>query len=398
MKRNYKLFNQMAGPLFRELSCTLAEKTTDNVTLFTGHPDTLRYQPKLSELQIKKMPPYNRRSKFTRLYSWVTYTFKSIFELIKMNKNDVAIVASNPPVIILFLIVARLFRRQYFVIVYDIYPDVLVSLGYLKTNSTLVQIWENLNRIALNGALGVFTISEKMAAKIEEKFDPVGTFLGKVEVIPVWVNTELIKPVQKFENPIAIELGLQDKFIVLYSGNLGISHDIESILLAAKQLSKQKNIMFVIVGEGAKKEDAVRFKEKNNLENLMILPFQPEDTLPFSLGMADISIVTLEMGAEDIMIPSKTFYYMASGAAVIGICNKGSDLAQTIQKASCGMTVQPGQFMKLAETVTNLSKDLDSLQKFKHSARAYSVKFHEKNICTSFIIEKFFKVVNAKNT
>ena len=88
---------------------------------------------------------------------------------------------------------------------------------------------------------------------------------------------------------------------------------------------------------------------------------------------------------------------MASGAAVIGICNKG-DLAQTIQKASCGMTVQPGQFMKLAETVTNLSKDLDSLQKFKHSARAYSVKFHEKNICTSFIIEKFFKVVNAKNT
>ena len=127
-------------------------------------------------------------------------------------------------------------------------------------------------------------------------------------------------------------MGLQDKFIVLYSGNLGISHDIESILLAAKQLSKQKNIMFVIVGEGAKKEDAVRFKEKNNLENLMILPFQPEDTLPFSLGMADISIVTLEMGAEDIMILPKHFitWHLAQLVYVI------KDLAQTIQKASCG--------------------------------------------------------------
>ena len=187
-----------------------------------------------------------------------------------------------------------------------IFTQTFWFLGYLKTNSTLVQIWENLNRIALIGALGVFTISEKMAAKIEEKFDPVGTFLGKVEVIPEKrVNTELIKPVQKFENPIAIELGLQDKFIVLYSGNLGISHDIESILLAAKQLSKQKNIMFVIVGEGAKKEDAVRFKEKNNLENLMILPFQPEDTLPFSLGI-QISQSNSEIKEEDDD-PSKHF-------------------------------------------------------------------------------------------
>mgnify|MGYP002003432227 CR=1 FL=1 len=376
----------MAGPLFRELGCAIGEAVKGDVTLFTGHPDTTKYFPKISELNIRLMPGYNRRSKITRVFSWLSYTVCSVIELVRMKKSETAIVVSNPPTMVLFLILARLLGKRYIVIIYDIFPDVFVSLGFLSPINPVVKVWCSLNKIAWNGAQGVFTIANRMASNLETQFDSRKTVLGHVAVLPVWVDTNTLKPIPRSKNTFAADLGLKNKFIVLYSGNMGLSHDINSILEAAKALSNIKEIAFVLIGQGAKWNDAVRFQNEHSLENLMVLPFQSEDILPMSLGMADLGIVSLETGAGNVMIPSKTYYYMSVGAAVIGICDIDSELADTLTLAQCGTTVSPGKPQELANIISGLFDNTRKLETFKQSARSHCVKFHRKEVCVKSFI------------
>ena len=379
----------MAGPLFRELGCAIGKAAIGDVTLFTGHPDTTKYFPKIYELNIRLMPGYNRKSKITRVFSWLSYTVYSVIELVRMKRSEIAIVVSNPPTMVLFLVLARLLGKRYIVIIYDIFPDVFVSLGFMSPINPVVKMWRSLNKIAWNGAQGVFTIGNRMASNLEAQFDSRKTPLGHVAVLPVWVNTNTFKPVPRSKNTFAADLGLKNKFVVLYSGNMGLSHDINSILQAAKALSNRKEIAFVLIGEGAKWNDAVQFQNEHNLENLTVLPFQSEDILPMSLGMADLGIVSLETGAGNVMIPSKTYYYMSVGAAVIGICDTDSELADTLTLAQCGATVRPGKPEELANIISGLFDNTKKLETLQQLARSHCVKFHQKDVC----IRSFIRVL-----
>ena len=387
MAAKYLLFNQMAGPLFRELAFELAERQGGETLLFTGHPDTVELGPQLGALTIVPMPAYDRRSIARRLLSWLNYTTRALLRMITMPRSSVALVVSNPPIMGPVLWLAGLLGRRYFVLVYDLHPDTLEAMGSLPQNGVIARIWRALNKRVWNRAEGVFTIGGRMARRLTQQFDPSKTKLGKVEVIPVWADTNNLKPLPRAENSFAKELGVEDKTVVLYSGNMGISHDIDSILSAAELLKDQDDIAFVLIGEGAKWQEAYDFKHSKNLTNLQVLPFQPEDRLPQSLSMADISLVALDPGAENLMIPSKTFYYMAVGSAILAICQDGSELSDVIADGQCGLVMAPGKPEKLASAIVSLADNKSKLDQMKTNAREYCLTHHSRELCTSQFVD-----------
>lgn len=380
--------NQMAGPLFRELAEDLSKNFENKSELYTGHTDTLKYVNCIETLTISKSPLYDRKSNFTRIISWIKYTFLAFFKVIFAPKGTLILIVSNPPLLgPLAWFVSKCRKLPYVVLVYDMHPDTMISFGVLKKNSTAVKIWRYVNKCVWEQASAVYTIGDVMAKKLSGQFDVEKTQLKIVGVIPPWADTENIKPIEKSLNPLVNELDQFGYITVLYSGNMGISHDIDSILKAAKLLRKHTNIKFIFIGEGAKWQHAYDYVQQEKLLNVQVLPFQSEERLPYTMALGDISLVALDKGAEGLMVPSKMYYYMAAGSAIIGICQGRNDLEESLLLGKCGVVVKPGEPDLLAKEILYLATDEKKLETLKVNARKSSINYFSREACMSNLIK-----------
>lgn len=397
MKKLTKILflNQMAGPLFRELAEDLSTKMPKVSTLFTGHPDTLAIGSSTKKLIISSAPVYNRGSKLLRIFSWINYSLFAFWKMFNTDKNTIIFFVSNPPFLGFFVFLISLVKRtRYVVLVYDLHVDIFIGCGILSKNSLVVRLWRLINRIVWNRSIAVYTIGTVMAKNLNRQFKVKNTKLAQVGVVYPWVNTKKIKPISKIDNPLSGDLGQFGKITILYSGNMGISHDIDSILQASKILKNEKNISFLLIGHGEKWRDAVDFQKKNNLDNLQVLPFQSEENLPYTMSLADIALVSLEDGVEGFMVPSKMFYYMSAGAAIVGICNEKNDVAEIIKSYNCGITVKPKNPKDLASSIKKLSIDIKKLHKFKKNSRQSAISNFSRKMCTDKLNQEILSLIN----
>jgi len=372
----------MAGPLFRELAEGLSESFIEDSELYTGHPDTLRIGSKVPKLKISAGPVYNRRSYLTRFLSWLAYSFCVFWRLLFVSKTSAIFVVSNPPILgpVVWLI-CKLRGLPYAVLIYDIHPDTLIKFGPLKEKSLITRLWRKMNKVTWSSAAAVYTIGPIMAKRLMKQFDVTQTRLGEIAVIPPWADTDKIRPIEKDKNPFTQKFKQENKKTILYSGNMGISHDIDNMLLAAKILRNEKGLNFLFIGEGAKWQTAVDFVKENNLDNIQVHPFLPEEDLRFSMALADISLVALDKGAEGLMVPSKVYYYMAAGSVIIGICQGENDLRETVEGAGCGFIIPPGEPEMLAEKILSLIAKPDSLIEMGQKSRNMSELKYSRTAC-----------------
>lgn len=389
------LFNQMAGPLFRELALDLASRLPRGATLITGHPDTVALAARSDSLKIVPAAEYDRRNRRTRLRSWLQYSLQAFARMLSGQTSANLVVTTPPTLGVLAYLTRVLTGRPYYVLVYDLYPDTLVALGVLGSSDWITRVWRAVNRRVWNRSLGVFTIGHRMASRLAGQFDPARTPLGQVEVVPLWVDTDQIRPVPRPENPLVQELGIGERVTVLYSGNMGYSHDIDSILHASELLRHRDDVRFVLIGGGAKWHEAKVFSERPEATNIQVLPFQPEERLPLTMSLADISLVALDQGMEGMMIPSKTYYYMAGASAIIAICDGASELVDTVEASRSGFQVPPGESKVLAARIEQLLDDRELLHCMRTRARAYCVKRHARKACTDAFIEAMMQAART---
>ena len=377
------MLNQMAGPLFRELAEDLAPLYKDGCVLMTGHPDTLQYQlSEKSKLSIKAGPVYNRASKLRRVQSWLSYLMASTSHILSAKSGDAILLVSNPPLLGPWIWMLSRFKPiPYGVLIYDIHPEVLIRLGVLAERGLIVKMWRFFNKVVNEDAHLIVTIGRRMANVLsaQKSFNA-----KKVVVVPPWVDVKKIVPIDRVKNPFAKEIPeIKDQTIVLYSGNMGASHDIDSMLAAAKILQNDRTILFIFIGDGDKHSDIKSFIQENELGNILLLPFQPESNIKYSLPVADISLVSLDQGMEDLMVPSKSFYYLAAGSALIAIANQDSELSDLLGQHNCGLLVSPGKPLKLVEAIKRLASGSEELEVMKKTARTLAETKYARNICVS---------------
>lgn len=373
----------MAGPLFRELAEYLA-KAWAPAMLYTGHPHTVSHK-EIECLNIISAPEYNRTNNLNRLLSWMNYFVKAVNTIWKKPKNTLLFIVSNPPFLGLVGLLFKWSRgQQYVMLVYDIYPDLLIGLGRLR-NGVFSRCWDFLNRLVYQNSSIVITIGQDMAHRLETKIKKSSKERKNVICIPCWADTEKIKPLKKDKNWFAKQHGLIGKTVVLYSGNMGHTHNIESILEVAKKLREERGIQFLFIGEGAKQSLLKKSIKEFNLNNVMLLPFQSEEILPYSLTAGDIGVIAYQKGTESCMIPSKAYYYMAAGLALFVISNQENDLTTMVQKKRCGVWVKNSDIVGMASAIKELHNNTEDLNQYKKVTRKTAEEFYSKKNCELFL-------------
>lgn len=337
MNRPAVLFlNQVAGPLFRELAEDVAREV-GGAELLTGHVAEIGRALHPS-LRVIAAPDYDRRTLLRRAFSWLRYFFRAAVIVLRSDRRQLLFFVSNPPFLpVLGWFAAVLRGQRYCVLVYDLYPGVLVQLGRLSPRSPVTWAWRKFNRLIWGRAALVFTIGDHMAATI--RAEGKGLPQLDVRVIPNWADVDFVRPLPKSENRFLQSLGWGNRTVVLYSGNLGNTHNLDGLLQAAESLKARPDLAFLIIGAGARWGAVEAAIAGRGLGNVKLLPFQPEHLLPQTLPAGDIAVVSMENAIAGYMVPSKTYYSLAAGSALLALVPRECEVGDLVAAGGCGVRV-----------------------------------------------------------
>jgi glycosyltransferase involved in cell wall biosynthesis len=322
-------------------------------------------------------PKYDRSTFRARMISWIKYLFAAAAFCFSVSGRPLIFLIAQPPIIpVLGYLQKKIYGRRYVVWIDDVYPDVLIRKKLISPRGWVARAWSHLNRVTLRNAEHIFTLTPSMLTTLQ-RYLPDGF---PMTIIPTWVDTDLILPVPKCDNSWAEQNGLTEKTVIMYSGNFGNTHDLDSLLEAARLLKARPDLIFVLIGAGTKWEAVRRSVCEKNDTNVLVLPWQPSSVLHQSLSSADIAYVSLGTGIEGISMPSKTYYAMAAGSAVLASSAEISDLAKIVNRFDCGIVVKPGCVPALVEAIERLCSDRAMLEKCKNNARTAAVEHYSRSV------------------
>lgn len=372
--RKMIFINQESGPLMVDIVNKFSSSDS-NVILYTGK--VIETYSKLnSNVKVRYLSTYKKNNNYIRVLTWTIFFLQTFFYLIiDLRKNSKIYFSSNPPFIYFLML---FFKNKFFVHIYDVYPDALLAFPQINHSSYIYKLFIFFNKKIFTKSEKIFTASEGMKNMLKKY-----TNKNKIKVVSWWADTNFIKPIENKKNLFIKKFNLRDKFIVMYSGNLGNTHNIEKILNTAQSLVHKTKIVFIIIGDGAKKSIVNSFQKKHNLQNLLVLPFQDISMLPHSLTASDISIVLDSMSSKKNIstasIPSKVYYLMAAGSVIYAEADNKSELNRLIKKYDLGLCDDSKENQNLKSFILNCFQNLDKIKKFKNNSRKASFNFTMKN-------------------
>ncbi len=315
-------------------------------------------------VQVHSAPPYDNRTYVTRAVSWSRYVASLVPRLACTRSAPVVFVTTNPP---LLPLVAYLLRRRYgwpyVAWVWDLYPDAFVHQGLATARNPLVRLWARANRLTFGSAHAVLTLSPDMATAVA-RYMPRGMV---PQVVPTWVDVDAIRPMPKHENPFVAEHRLADSLIVLYSGNLGVTHDLSGLFEAARSMSSDPRVRFLFVGGGARERELRELSVA--LPNVTWVPRQSASAVRYSMAAGDVAMVSVADGIGQVSMPSKTYSYMAAGCALLGLTSGENSLARVIERTSSGVNVDPRDTRAVIAALTRFRDDREFLDRCRRNAR-----------------------------
>jgi colanic acid biosynthesis glycosyl transferase WcaI len=242
--------------------------------------------------------------------------------------------------------IARARRAPFVFNVQDVYPDVAVDLGVLRSRR-VIGAASRLERFCYERADAITVLSEDIKANVCLKTASP----QKVRVIPNFVDTNWLKPSTR-DNSYRRELGLTDKIVVMYAGNVGLSQCLEILIESAAALAYEPDLAFVINGQGAARAELER--RAGGLANVHFVDLQPLGRLPEVLAAADVHVVPLRRGLARSSVPSKTYSILAAGRPLIASVDEGSEVARIVERAGAGITVPPEDPESLTKAIKAL--------------------------------------------
>ena len=290
--------------------------------------------------------------------------------LFSIKRGDKVLVVTNPPLLPFFVrVVCWLKGAKFVLLVHDVYPDVFVPLGLMKSSHPLYRMLSWVNGKLYASADRVVALGRDMERLVEEKSQGG----AHVSVIPNWGDVNVITPMPKTENALLQKLNLTDKFVVHYSGNHGRTHDLLSIIEAAKLLEDERDVHFLFIGEGSGKAEVVARASELELENVTFCTFVDRAELNTSLNAADVSVLAFKKGMAGISVPSRLYNLMAAGKPILGVVDNNSEVADVIREAKLGVAVSPESPRNLAEQILSLRNDGDLRVKMAENSRNEAV-------------------------
>jgi glycosyltransferase involved in cell wall biosynthesis len=286
----------------------------------------------------------------------------------QLRRGDRVLVVTNPPVLP-FLIRAACFLRgsAFLLLVHDVYPEVLVATGLVRRNGLPARLLGWLTKLLYRSAMRIVVLGRDMEALVTDK---LGGDQDTVTIIPHWGDVDEIGPAGRSQNALLRGRGLEHKFVVQYSGNMGRAHALEPVLEAARRLRDRNDIHFLFVGTGAKKNWLKGAVANDQLPNVDILPYLPRIELDVSLNACDVAVIPFIPGMSGVSVPSRMYNVMAAGRPILAVADESSELARVVREEGIGWVLPPGAPDNLADTILEARANPRRLAEMGARARA----------------------------
>jgi glycosyltransferase involved in cell wall biosynthesis len=354
LNRSYYPDVEATGQLLTELCCDLA--AAHEVTVIAGRPNFVTTGPGRGPLVERELHGgveilrvrnlrFNKVRLLARGLGLASYLLLAMLVALRRPRPDVVVVETDPPLLGVMGAVLKWWHRCRLVFyLQDLYPEVGLVLGRLRPGPVAWLLrWAT--QVGLRRADRVVVLGEDMRRRVLGR----GVRPGKVVVVPNWADTRAVRP-PVGESPLRREWGINGRFVVMYSGNLGLSQDLDQVLSAAEQL-RGEVVEFLFVGEGAAKPGLRDQANHLGLDNVRFLPYQPKERLGESLAAADVHLITLHPGLAGYIVPSKLYGILAAGRPYVAAVDEDSEVAAVTARAGTGLRVRPNSPDELTRAV-----------------------------------------------
>lgn len=384
-----------------QLMTELCEELQDDfdITVIAGFPNYTGNIPqqyngkrivkeKYKDIDILRVrvPEFDKTNKSSRIKYILAYFFNSILAIMKSGKQDIVYSISQPPILGGILgVIGKVSKRAKLIYnIQDFNPEQIEAVGYSK-NKFIIEAARSLDKFSCRLSNKVLVVGRDMQKTLKNRFNDKN--VPDSMVINNWTNEKSIYPLEK-DHPRVQEFmkkyNLQDKFVFMYSGNIGLYYDLENIIKVIGQFKDNKDVVFAFVGEGVVKQQLVDYCNDNKVKNIRFIPYQDKEDLIYSLNAADAHIVTNAKGIKGVSVPSKVYGVMATGKSIWAVLEEESEARTLIEECSCGVTCAPEEYDEMKKMIGKLiSLDKEELKAMGMRGRQHIEQGYTKEASTS---------------
>ncbi len=321
------------------------------------------YRERIGGVEVVRIrvPEFDKTRKLTRVKNILAYFFGAVAATFTTGKADYVYSISQPPVLGGLLGVwGKLVKRaRYIYNIQDFNPEQIMAVGYSHCKPVL---WLMMfcDKISCRMADKVILVGEDMADTLRRRFG--SKKIPPFCVINNWVNERELLPLPTDHEGVRAfrrQYGLEDKYVVMYSGNIGFYYDLDGLIRVMNAFSRDgtpiaadgREVVFAFVGAGGMKEALEQYVYTHKMKNVVFIPYQEKKSLGYSLNAADVHWVVSARGIKGVSTPSKCYGVMACGKPVLGVLEQGTEIERIVRESGCGLLCEPGDYDQVAENL-----------------------------------------------
>lgn len=346
-----------------------------------------------------RVPEFSKTNKKSRIKNIVSYFFGAMVATFKVGKMDYVFSISQPPILggLLGVWGKWVKHAKYIYNIQDFNPEQVMAVNYSKNKLILnAMMW--FDKFSCKRSNLIITVGQDLVKTVENRFG--GKRVPKTVMINNWIDEKAIYPLEVYHPKVVAfkeKYGLQDKFIIMYSGNIGLYYDLENLLKVIEKFkpgTKAKDgreVVFAFVGAGAVLDRLTLYKKEHHMDNVVFIPYQEKTNLNYSLNAGDVHWCVNAKGIKGVSCPSKYYGLAAAGKPVLGVLENDSEVQWLIKQSGNGLCCEPEDYRGI-EKMISWFLDKAGTKEFEDMGRKGRT-YLEKNLSRDVSVRKYVEEV-----
>lgn len=338
-----------------------------------------------------RVPEFSKSNKLSRIKNIVAYYFGARKATRLAGKQDYVFTISQPPVLggMLGVYGKKKCKAKLIYNIQDFNPEQIAAVGYSRLKPVL-SLMAAIDKRSCKRADKVILVGRDMVETLKNRFKDGA--MPAYTVINNWIDETKIYPLPADDKKVAAfkeKYNLNGKFVIMYSGNLGLYYDLGNLIRLAEPYKDNADVVFAFVGQGSVERELKAYAQETGLNNVVFIPYQPKEELNYSLNAADVHWVVNAQGIKGVSVPSKLYGVMAAGKPVLGVLEEGSEARMIIEESGCGLAAAPKDYKAVAEILDKYIQRQADISGMGTAGRKFLVEHLTKDIS----LEKYEKEI-----
>lgn len=342
-----------------------------------------------------RVPEFTKSNKKSRIKNIISYFFGAISATFKVGKQDYVFSISQPPILggLLGVFGKWIKHAKYIYNIQDFNPEQTMAVSY-SNNKLIIKLMMMLDKFSCRRSNLIITVGRDLIETINKRFQNkkvpkttlINNWIDEKEIYPLEYNNEKVKEFKK-------KYDLENKFIIMYSGNIGLYYDLENIFKVIEKIKPEtktndgKEVVFAFVGAGTILEKLQKYKEEKNMDNMVFIPYQDKKDLIYSLNAADVHWCVNAEGIKGVSCPSKYYGIAAAGKPILGVLEENTEVRLLIEETKGGLVSNPGDYNSIEKNINWFINNANS-DELKNMGKR-SRKYLEENLTKDISINKY---------